>query len=110
MFDFCKAFDKAPHKCVVEAAASLGIRGTALKWISSFLTGRTQQVRVGESLSATSDVISGVIQGSVLGPVLFIMLTNSLLNSIKLPLGGFADDLKLGANVAVYSRRKYSMK
>ena len=104
MFDFCKAFDKAPHQCVVDAAAHLGICGMALKWISSFITGRTQQVKVGESLSCTSDAISGVIQGSILGPVLFIMLTNSLLHLIKLPLGGFADDLKFAADVVIYSQ------
>ena len=102
---------KAPHQCVVDAAAHLGICGMALKWISSFITGRTQQVKVGESLSCTSDVISGVIQGSILGPVLFIMLKNSLLHLIKLPLGGFADDLKFALSTVSlkYSKRSISL-
>lgn len=72
--------------------------------MASFLTNRTQQVKVGSSLSATCDVTSGVIQGSVLGPDLYKILTNSLLQSISIPQGSFADDLKFAADVAVYTR------
>jgi ribonuclease P/MRP protein subunit RPP40 len=103
-FDFCKAFDKAPHQSVINAASSNGIKGTALKWLACFLTYRTQQVKVGKSLSTTSKVVSGVVQGSVLGPVLFVILTNSLLHSISLPLTAFADDLKLCADVTVHDQ------
>ena len=41
MFDFCKAFDKAPHQCIFDAAASFDLSSKAIKWIESFLTGRT---------------------------------------------------------------------
>jgi hypothetical protein len=76
-FDFCKAFDKASHRSVIEAAVDLGLHGKALLFISSFLSSRTQQVKVGSSLSKIVKVRSGVVQGSVLGPTLFVMLTNS---------------------------------
>jgi hypothetical protein len=102
-FDFCKAFDKASHRSVIEAAADLGVHGKALQFISSFLSSRTQQVKVGSSLSKIVKVRSGVVQGSVLGPTLFVMLTNSLLNVIKLPLGAYADDIKFIADVGVLS-------
>ena len=62
-FDFKKAFDKAPHHHVLEALRKLGVCNTALKWFASFLSGRTQQVRVGSSLSTTCDVTSGILQG-----------------------------------------------
>ena len=70
-FDLKKAFDKVPHDCVIESLSSKEVGGTALLRFSSFLTSRTQQVKVGQVLSAISTVTSGIIQGSVLGPVLF---------------------------------------
>jgi hypothetical protein len=77
------------------------------------LLSRTQQVKVGSNLSKIVKVRSGVVQGSecrdlrvgprtdVLGPTLFVMLTNSLLNVIKLALGTYADDIKFIADVGV---------
>jgi hypothetical protein len=49
--DFKKAFDKAPHECVLDALKCMGVSGKAHHWFASFLQGRTQQVRVGCSLS-----------------------------------------------------------
>ena len=102
-FDFAKAFDKAPHDAVVKAASLHGISGMALKWIKSFLTERTQQVRVGSSYSSPTDVISGVVQGSVCGPRLYTIFIDSLIRKIRLPLAGFADDIKFLADVAIHS-------
>ena len=59
MFNFCKAFDKTPHQRVLDAAASFDLSSKAIKWIGSFLTGRTQQVRIGDALFITSNIISG---------------------------------------------------
>ena len=53
-FDFAKAFDKVPHYTVINALYEDGIRGTTLKCFISFLTGRTQQVRVVESYSSSA--------------------------------------------------------
>ncbi len=103
-FDFRKAFDKAPHQHVISAAMNVGIGGKALSWISSFLTGRTQRIRVGGCLSRSYNVVSGVVQGSVLGPTLFTILLNPLLISLKLPRSAFADDLKLTADVSIHSQ------
>ena len=65
-FDFAKAFDKASHRYVIEAATSFGICGKALEWLSSLSTCRTFRVRVGDALSVSVDVTSGIIQGSTL--------------------------------------------
>ena len=102
--DFKKAFDKMPHDRVIESLSSKEFGGTALLWFSSFLTSRTQKGKVGQVLSAVSNVTSGVIQCRVLGPVLFTVFLDSLLRRLKHQATTFADNLKFGADVGVSSR------
>jgi ribonuclease P/MRP protein subunit RPP40 len=102
--DYKKAFDRAPHSCVVDAVSSKGVVGKAKDWFTSYLQNRTQQIRVGSSLSSLSNVASGVIQGSILGPVLYTVLTDELLRMFSFPVDAFADDIKLLADVTVHSR------
>ncbi|KAG8261009.1 hypothetical protein J6590_083876 [Homalodisca vitripennis] len=45
---------------------AMGVRGVALDWFRSYLTGRTQRVKVGNSLSPPLPVTVGVPQGAVL--------------------------------------------
>ena len=104
--DFKKAFDKAPHHRVIASLSHIGVCGKALNWFLSFLSGRTQQVRVGNSLSTCSYVSSGVIQGSILGPVLFTVFTDSLLRKTTMPVVGFADDFKFLADVSLHTRQE----
>ena len=96
--DFARAFDTVCHSKLLCKLQSYGIAGQLLKWIQSFLTGRSQQTRVGDSLSDMTTLISGVVQGSVLGPLLFVLYINDIANlftnsdcTCKL----YADDLKL---------------
>ena len=42
--DFKKAFDKVPHKRLLQKLWGYGIRGAVHSWIREFLTGRTQKV------------------------------------------------------------------
>ncbi|KAK3858181.1 hypothetical protein Pcinc_035608 [Petrolisthes cinctipes] len=44
--DYAKAFDTVPHERLLAQLATLGIRGSTLSWIRSFLTGREQRVTV----------------------------------------------------------------
>jgi ribonuclease P/MRP protein subunit RPP40 len=102
--DFTKAFDKAPHHHVLDALFQQGICQKAWMWFASFLGQRTQQVRLGGSMSASCIVTSGVIQGSTLGPVLFTIFTDSLLRLIPMPVVGYADDIKFLADVTVHTK------
>lgn len=43
---FSKAFDKVPHKKLIYKLIHYNIHGTVIDWITSFLTGRSQQVLV----------------------------------------------------------------
>ena len=70
-FDFKKAFEKVPHQKVISELAVKGITGRSLEWFSSFLSARTQQVRVGIHMSSIKEFTFGVVEGSVLGPDLY---------------------------------------
>jgi ribonuclease P/MRP protein subunit RPP40 len=74
--------------------AALGIGGSALCWLNSFLS-RIFCKRVGNCYSAEAPVTSGMIQGSVLGPILYNILLNALLQQVNLPAQAYADDLKI---------------
>ena len=94
--DFSKAFDSVPHKRLRVKLESYGIKADILRWIRSFLTGRTQCVNVDGVRSGWKKVVSGIPQGSVLGPILFVIFINDLpeevfFNFCKM----FADDCKL---------------
>jgi len=95
--DFAKAFDSVVHSKLCAKLAAIGIKGKLLNWIVSFLSCRTQQVKVGGQLSSTVNVISGVPQGSVLGPLLFLVYINDLVDVFdsKLEVKLFADDVKI---------------
>src|SRR5262249_18283076 len=66
------------------------------KWIENYLTGRTQQVRLNDTLSPPVNVTSSVPQGTCLGPLLFIIYVNDLPKVVKnSSVFLFADDCKI---------------
>ena len=64
-----------------------------IKWITSFLKGRTQKIVLGETCSNWRDMISGV--GSVLGLLLFVIYINDMLEIIKNECEAYADNKKI---------------
>ena len=73
VMDFSKAFDRVPHMGLLKKLEYSGVTSCMLKWIKSFLHGRTQRVFVDGVASESSEVASGVLQGTVLGPILFLV-------------------------------------
>ena len=64
-FDLFKAFDTIDHLILLFKLNHYGIKGNALKWFNSYITGRIPQVKYAEILSTTTlEVKSGVPQGS----------------------------------------------
>ena len=99
IMDFAKAFDKVPHMRLLYKLDHYGIRGSTHKWISSWLSERSQKVVLDGQASDPVPVLSGGPQGSVLGSVLFLSFINDLPDNIRSSVLLFADDCVLYRNI-----------
>ena len=99
LLDLSAAFDTIDHSLLFHILShTYGISGTALSWIQSYLTNRSQSVTIINLSSSPSRLSFGVPQGSVLGPILFIMYTqplHSLIQSHSISDQSYADDTQL---------------
>lgn len=94
--DFSKAFDKINHRILIKRLTDVGIHGDLLRWLKSYISNRTQAVKINNFVSSFKPVISGVPQGSHLGPTLFIIYINNIKQCFKHSnILLYADDLKI---------------
>ena len=69
--DMSSAFDTVDHQIMTQTLKLYGVTGRALDWFKSYLSHRSQYVKVNESMSESTTLTCGVPQGSVEGPLLF---------------------------------------
>ena len=109
LLDLSAAFDTIDHDLLLlsRLTESFGIDGVVLQWVRSYLTGRSQLVKVNGVLSTPQLLLCGVPQGSVLGPLLFTMYTtplSSIITAFGLKHYLYADDTQIYTSfVAEYS-------
>ena len=94
--DISKYFDKIWHRGLIfKCEKQCGVSGTLLHWLTSYLSNRTQVVKVGNSMSVPRTINAGCPQGSVLGPLLALIYLNDLADKTDNDLLFFADDTTL---------------
>ncbi|HYV52171.1 MAG TPA: reverse transcriptase family protein, partial [Candidatus Eisenbacteria bacterium] len=92
LLDFSKAFDVVPHNILLHKLCKLGASSITLSWFQSYLTDRSQYVRLGQTSSPLATITHGVPQGSVLGPLLFNIYTNDFHKCHRSIHSQYADD------------------
>ena len=99
LLDLSAAFDTVDHDILIQRLQDeVGLHHSALKWVKSYLSDRTQAVVINGSVSESAAVSIGVPQGSVLGPLLFlvyILPLRSVIEHHSIMRHGFADDTQL---------------
>ena len=76
--DFSKGFDLVDYNILIQEMELLGVHEATIKWIGSFLTDRSQRVRIGQVYSHPVTPNGGIPQGTKLAPLLFAILVNNL--------------------------------
>ena len=102
--DLSAAFDTLDHNILIDILnRHFNISDLALSWFRSYLSQRSQFVKMDNFSSSLTSFNSGVPQGSVLGPILFSLYTSptcSIIVQHDLLFHQFADDITLFTGVS----------
>ena len=88
--DFAKAFDRINHNKLLDKYESLETPPTILRWLYSFLQGRTQSVKLGNKISAPKTINGAVPQGAILGLECFTTMIDDM--TAEHPVYKYVDD------------------
>ena len=90
LLDFAKAFDLINHEKLLVKLKANDVPPHILRWMGSVLLDRTQQVKIGKTVSSVGNLNGGVPQGTVSGPRNVIMFLNDL--TTIAPIYKYVDD------------------
>lgn len=92
-FDFSSAFNTIQPLRLGEKLLRMGVDDRLVSWITNYLTGRPQFVRLKDCLSDTVVCSTGAPQGTVLSPALFTLYTSDFCyNTESCHMQKFSDD------------------
>ncbi|KAL1445971.1 hypothetical protein WDU94_010903, partial [Cyamophila willieti] len=97
MCDLSRAFECLSHQILLSKLKHYKFDAASINMLTSYLEGRSQQVRVGDQLSQSRNVTIGIPTGSITGPLLFLLYINDLPANLPGEADGmlFADDSTL---------------
>ena len=104
LLNLSAAFDVIDHhKLLARMESRFGLSGTVLNLITSYITGRSQKVAIGDlnsngAESGSTKLDQGVPQGSVLGPICFTWYTcplGDICRSHRIYAHFYADDSQI---------------
>ena len=99
LLDLSAAFDTIDHNILIQRLKiRYGLSGSVLEWFDSYIRGRNQVIKIGDSKSDPHLLLSGVPQGSVAGPQIFTLYSSPIEDIVKrYPVSGmfYADDSQL---------------
>jgi len=98
--DLSAAFDTVDHRLLLDRLRLefVCVTEIPLRWLQSYLEGRTQFIKMGQHKSHSTEVDVGVPQGSVLGPLLFAVYCSPTADVIAhhgVQYHQYADDTQL---------------
>jgi len=98
-FDLEKAYDTTWKYGILRDLQKMGLRGPLPRFVREFLTDRTFQIRVGNTLSRPYQQQMGVPQGSVISVTLFMIKVNQIADMVpqdeRFLSSLFVDDLQI---------------
>lgn len=88
-----KAFEAIDRNKLVKKSENMGVCGTILERLKSYLYERCQRVKFGGKVSQSKIIENGMPQGMILGSLLFILYKNDIVKYCHINL--FADNMML---------------
>ena len=71
LLDLSEAFDSIQHRKLLLKLSRLGASPSTVNWCRSYLSGRSQFVRIASILSDPQPITHGIPQGAIISPLLF---------------------------------------
>jgi hypothetical protein len=90
--DLSKAFDCVPHDLLLSKISNTSLHHNIVRWLISYLRGRTARVSHNSRISKPKQVRFGVPQGSVISPILFNFFIADIPTHPETTTSSYADD------------------